>query len=174
MLAGLLAVVAIGARAEDRLVVQVPALLDSSAPIAESVRRDCKIDEMVGRHVYDKVSEKYPGTGQLVDPLKAGPDRVLKLTIVGVLGVGGGAWSGSKAITVRAELEQNSKVYASKLLTRQSGGGAFGGFKGTCSIMERIARALGGDVAAWVPGALSAVPTSAAPAPEKPAGETKQ
>ncbi|HEX7250535.1 MAG TPA: hypothetical protein VF262_09155, partial [Burkholderiales bacterium] len=68
------------------------------------------------------------------------------------------------AISVRADLEQNSKLHASKLLTRQSSGGAFGGMKGTCSIMERIAVALGRDVAAWVPGALATLP-AAAPAP---------
>jgi hypothetical protein len=160
----LLATIALGAHADEKLFVQVPALLDPGAPITESVRRDCDVEGKVGEHVLQRVSAIVPNAVPLSDPRKAGQDRVLKLTIVSVMGVGGGGWSGSKAISVRADLEQNSKVHASKLLTRQSSGGAFGGMKGTCSIMERIAVALGRDVAAWVPGALATLP-AAAPAP---------
>lgn len=170
--APLLLAAAFGAHAQDRLLVQVPALLDPNAPITESVRRDCAVEVKVGEHVFAKVSEKIPGAVPLADPRKAGSDRLLKLTIVNVTGVGGGAWSGSKSITVRADLEQNSKVHATKMLTRQSGGGAFGGMKGTCSIMERIAAALGNDVAAWVPAGLALLPAPAVAVPAA-AGETK-
>jgi hypothetical protein len=156
--AALLTAFALGAHAQDKLFVQVPALLDANAPITESVRRDCNVEAKVGGHIFQKVSEKVPGAEALADPRKAGAERLLKLTIVNVVGVGGGAWSGSKSITIRADLEQNSKVHASKTLTRQSGGGAFGGMKGTCSIMERIAVALGSDVAGWVPAALAMLP----------------
>ena len=162
----LLAAWAFGVQAQDKLLVQVPALLDASAPITESVRRDCDVEGKVGEHVFEKVSAKVPNAEKLPDPRKAGSARLLKVTIVNVTGVGGGGWSGSKSITIRVDLEQNSKVHASKMLTRQSGGGAFGGLKGTCSIMERIAVALGSDVASWMPLGLSMLPAPvAAPAP---------
>lgn len=160
-----LAACASGAHAGDRLLVQVPAQLDPAAPITESVKNKCAVEAKIGELVFKKISEKFPAAEPLADPRKAGADRLLKLTIVNVVGVGGGAWSGSKSITLRADLEQNSKVHASKLLTRQSGGGAFGGMKGTCSIMERIAAALGSDVAAWVPTALAMLPPAGTPAP---------
>jgi hypothetical protein len=187
--AALLATCAFGVQAQEKLLVQVPALLDAGAPITESVRRDCDVEGKVGEHVFEKVGAKVPTAERLADPRKAGGARLLKVTIINVLGVGGGAWSGSKAITIRVDLEQNSKVHASKVLTRQSGGGAFGGMKGTCSIMERIAVALGSDVASWVPTGLAMLPapgaapaSDAAPAAAAPvaapaalpaAGETK-
>jgi hypothetical protein len=154
LLSGALAVaVAPALHADDKLFVQVPALLDSNAPIAEAVKRDCRVEALVGDQVFQRVKERFPGAEQVSDPSKSGSDRTLKLTITGVLGAGGGAWSGSKAITVRAEVIQNAKTIANTTLTRQSGGGAFGGLKGTCAIMERIAVALGRDVAAWLPAA---------------------
>ena len=153
--------------ADDKLFVQVPALLDSNAPIAEAVKRDCRVEALVGDQVFLRVKERFPGAEQISDSGKSRPDRTLKVTIVGVLGAGGGAWSGSKAITIRAEVVQNAKTIANTTLTRQSGGGAFGGLKGTCSIMERIAVTLGKDVAAWVPAAMAMAP---APAPAAASG----
>ncbi len=178
--------------ANDKIVVTVPAILDPSAPIGENVRRECSVETNVGTQIFQKVSERFPGTEQTPNPNQAGSDRiVLKVTIVGVLGAGGGAWSGSKSITIRADVLQNAKVAATRTLNRQSKGWGLGGVNGTCAIMDHIAVALGKDVAAWLPVALqlakleasSAEPSTASPAQEgaasptatdKPASEPKQ
>lgn len=150
------------AHADGKLLVQVPASLDPSAPIGDSVKRECGVESLVGNHVFQKVRERVPETGQIEDVTKAGADKVLKLTLLSVHGAGGGGWSGPKSITIRADVSQNQQVIESKVFQRQSSGGAFGGLKGTCSIMERIAVALGQDVGRWVPGALlgQKVPTT--------------
>jgi hypothetical protein len=57
-------------------------------------------------------------------------------------------------MTVRADLMQSGKVLATTTKERSSGGGAFGGYKGTCQIFGRVAKTLGSDVAAWLPGAM--------------------
>jgi len=160
--------------AQEKIAVLVPAALDSSAPIEESVKRECNVEGMIGNEVFQRVSQRYPGTAQLQNPGQAGDGFVLKVTITGVFGAGGGAWSGHKAISIRADLLQNSKIVATKDLKRQSGGGAFAGFKGTCSIMDRIAVALGKDVAAWMPSALIDVkyaPAQAAQPASRPASQ---
>ena len=108
---------------------------------------------MVGDWVLESVSKKHPGSKKLQQGASAGKDRVLKVTIVNVVGVGGGAYSGPKSMTVRAELLQSGKVMATTTKERTSGGGAFGGMKGTCQIFGRVAKALGSDVAGWLPGA---------------------
>ena len=149
---------AFASNADDRLLVQVPALLDPSAPIEDSVKRDCRVEGRVGDQVYLRVSESHPGAAQISDPAKAGPDRFLKVTILSVMGHGGGSWSGNKAMTIRVDVAQNAKVFASKTLSRQSGGGVLGGVSGTCAIMERIALALGKDVAKWLPDAFKMAP----------------
>lgn len=63
-------------------------------------------------------------------------------------------------------------------MNRQSGGGVFGGVTGTCAIMDRIAAALGRDVAAWLPGAMMILkyekPGADQPAAPKEAEPPKQ
>ena len=76
--------------------------------------------------------------------------RFLKVEILNVEGAGGGAWSGPKSVTIGGSLLVNGKPTASFTARRISGGGAFGGFKGTCDILGRNVKALGQDVANWL------------------------
>jgi len=76
--------------------------------------------------------------------------KVLYLEFTHILGTGGGAWSGSKSVTVRGELKENGEVIGSFIGSRYSGGGAFGGFKGTCDILGRCIKTLGKDIAGWL------------------------
>ena len=64
---------------------------------------------------------------------------------------GGGAWSGPKWLEVMGTLhEGDGDVVASFRAKRFSTGGAFGVFKGNCSIIGRTARAIGEDIAGWL------------------------
>ena len=76
--------------------------------------------------------------------------KVLHVEIVNVIGAGGGAWSGAKSVTVQGELTENSEVIGTFIASRYSGGGMFGGFKGTCSILARCIKTLGSDIAKWL------------------------
>lgn len=159
--------VAQAARAEE-LAVIVPAILDPAAAITEAVKRECGVESRIAEEVFLRVSERIPGAKKISDPPPAtqnGP--LLKITIMGVLGVGGGSWSGPKAIAIRADVVEHAKLIQTTTLRRQSSGGAFGGLSGTCPIMDRIAAALGRDVAGWVPFALRQRPAAAAPAPSQ-------
>lgn len=153
--------------AQEKFAVLVPAVLDPNAPIGEAVKRECGVESKVGTEVYARVAERYPAE-QVASPAQAGDRLTLKVTLLSVVGHGGGGWSGTKAIAIRADLLRDSKVIATRTLNRQSGGGAFGGLTGTCAIMDRIAVALGRDVAAWLPGAMMLIRYEK-PAPEKPA-----
>jgi hypothetical protein len=171
-------VLAAVAHAEERFLVQVPAVYDSTAPVADSVRRECAIESLIGNHVFMQVSATFPKSLQVQAPGKGDREKYLMLTVLAVQGVGGGAWSGGKSITIRADLLQEGKTVSTKVLNRGSRGGAFGGFSGTCQIMERIAGALGRDTAFWLktlaPGAQPSPAIESAPAseqkeqPEKP------
>lgn len=168
LLAGVAALfIANAAGAQEKIAVVMPALLDPNAPIGEAVRRECGVQTSVGTQVFERVSERFPGTVQVQEASQAGQDTaVLKVTLIGVLGAGGGGWSGQKSITLRAEILQGAKVVMARTLSRQSGGGVFGGVSGTCAIMERIAVALGRDVAGWLPSALTMVRMELPPAPK--------
>lgn len=143
---------ATSAGAQEPLLIQ--AVLDPKTHVVEAVKRDCALDTMVGDWVLESVSKKHPGSKKLQQGDKPGKSQVLKVTIINVVGVGGGAYSGPKGMTVRAELMQAGKVLGTTTKERLSGGGAFGGMKGTCQIFGRVAKTLGADVAAWLPGAL--------------------
>jgi len=141
------------AQAEEKILVQVPAILDAGAGVGDAIKRDCSLESLMGSHAFESVNKKFPGSTR-VEKAEGAQGKVLKLTITSVIGAGGGAWSGPKTMTVRAELLQSGKVVASTVKSRSSGGGAFGGMKGTCQIFDRVMTTLGSDVAAWLPDAL--------------------
>jgi hypothetical protein len=156
--------------ANEKFVVMVPAVFDPNAPISDAARRECNVDTNVGTQVFERVGERYPGTARVAKPDPLGEDRTLvKVTLMNVVGHGGGGWSGPKAITIRADLLRGPKVIATRTMNRQSGGGAFGGVMGTCAIFERIAVALGRDVAAWLPAALMSIHYQSTPSEPAPA-----
>ena len=98
LLAGLVALgIAQAPRADEKIAVVVPALLDPSAPIGEKVRQECSVETSLAEQVFLKVSERFPGTEKTKNPNQSEPNSfVVRITLVGVLGAGGGAWSGAK------------------------------------------------------------------------------
>ena len=161
--------------AQKKIAVAVPAILEQAEAIGENVRRECAVQDSVGEEVFRRLSERFPSAGKTPSsgPLPAS-DTVVRVVILGVIGAGGGAWSGAKSITIRAEVLQDAKVVHSTTLTRNSRGGFFGSVKGTCSILDRIAVALGKDVAAWLPAALASAKPAAEPVAESPAPPSKE
>ncbi len=105
------------------------------------VREACKLEDRLSADISSAL-------GQPATTSTAG--AVVRVSIVDVMGVGGGGWTGPKAISIRVELMKDGKVERSTHLTRTTTGGAFGGFKGTCSMLERDSNVLGKDVAKWV------------------------
>lgn len=138
------------AQAKETLRVQVPAAFDEQTPIEPSVKEQCAVDRILGNHVFQKVADKYPGTLQVTDPAKMEKGKVLKLTVLSVQGIGGGGWTGPKAVTVRADLVQDGEVVQTVVKREHSRGGVFGGMRGTCSILEIVAESLGRQVATWL------------------------
>ena len=169
ILAGMALCIPLFSFAGDRLLVQVPAVLDPAAPIARSVKNECGVELLVGNHVFQQVSKRLGGASQIEDIGKAGQEKVLQLTLLNVHGVGGG-WSGPKEIMMRADVLQSDRKIETAVFTRRSSGGMSGGFSGTCLIMERIAVALGKDVATWTAGVMMTHATAIVP-PDMPTAE---
>jgi hypothetical protein len=152
-------------QAKDALRVQVPAAFAEQTPIEPRVKEECAVDSVLGNHVFQKIADKYPGTLQVSDPAKMEKGRVLKLTILSVQGIGGGGWTGAKAVTVRADLLQDGEVVQTAVKREHSRGGMLGGMRGTCSILEIVAESLGRQFATWLVKLDAASPVPAAPAP---------
>ena len=117
--------------------------------VSEAVLNECTLQTRLPTFIED-------GAGRNVEivitdePLDDVTGKVLRLEYINILGAGGGAWSGPKSVTVSGELWENGEVIGSFVASRYSTGGAFGGFKGTCSILGRCIRALGTDIARWL------------------------
>ncbi len=135
--------------AADKLYVQTPADRDKDAPINDKVKQECGIENRVSYFVQESAKEKFD-----VVPSKtladAGNSKALSLTVLGVQGIGGGGWTGSKTITLQGTLRENGEVTGTFIARRSSRGGVLGPVQGTCSIFERNAAALGKDIAAWL------------------------
>lgn len=74
----------------------------------------------------------------------------LILTILSGNTGGGGSWTGSKMLMIRAELERPGAATLSMVKSRAGKGGMFGAVKGTCGILQSVADSLAEDVAAWL------------------------
>jgi len=156
------------AHAEETLYVQVPAVLDEEAPIAAAVQRECNVESTMGNHVFHNVQTRYNGPTQIaVQP----GGRELRLTILGVMGVGPGPWSGTKQISLRADLVQDGTLVTTNVFRREVGGG--GRIRGACALFDIVALRLARDVGSWLPVALSDIPavTSKAPATQQSSTE---
>ncbi len=133
---------------------QTPVHMSSYIPfkkglfVRDAVRKECDLGGKLATHINNYARQYH------VNMMKGGKAktsaRVLKVEIINVHGSGGGAWSGAKSVAIEGKLLENGKVIGTFRGQRSSGGGAFGGFKGTCSILGRTVKALGSDVGLWL------------------------
>jgi type IV pilus biogenesis protein CpaD/CtpE len=64
---------------------------------------------------------------------------------------GGNAFIGHyKSATVAVQYLKDGQVVANTSKTRKSGGGLFGGFKGSCSVLGRTVNTIGADIDKWL------------------------
>jgi hypothetical protein len=128
------------AHAADGVKLLTPVSYASDSAVVPKVREACKLEQRLAEDV----------GSQLAGTTETTQGDVVRVSIVDVMGVGGGGWTGPKAVSIRVDLLKDGQVARSTHLTRTTTGGAFGGFMGTCSMLERDTKVLGKDVASWV------------------------
>ncbi|MBS1229663.1 MAG: hypothetical protein H6R17_2940 [Proteobacteria bacterium] len=131
--------------------LEVPVTYHPNAGVVAAVKQECQIESMLSTRVGSMLGKlNKTGDGTIETGLEASDNTLLRLQITHILGVGGGAWTGPKAITLTAELLENGKVSRKTKINRWSVGGVFGAFKGSCTILERCADAITKDLSRWV------------------------
>jgi len=134
------------AHATTRL--EIPITYMPGASVNEDVKKDCKIEDMLATSVGPMLGKLYKIDNPTVTTgADAGTDPLLRLRITNVLGIGGGAWTGPKNITVLAELLENGQVTQHTKIGQTT---VFGGYKGTCGILEGLAKDISKDLNKWV------------------------
>lgn len=81
-------------------------------------------------------------------PTKEGD--MLKLEILNAMSSGNAFIGHHKSVAVSATLYRNGTVVDTFTSSRDSSGGFMGGFKGSCSVLNRCVNTLGNDIAKWM------------------------
>jgi len=126
--------------------------LSSSIPFAEdsgaseNVKKECKFESRLPEYIRKQAKR---GLKVVVteEPLEDVQGKVLFLETTNVHAPGGGGYSGSKSAIVTGELKENGEVIASVTARRRT---LVGMTPGTCSMLKRIAKKLGEDIADWL------------------------
>ncbi len=121
------------------------------ADIAQKVRTECvKLNDQLAE--FTRVYGGKQGVDvQLVDRIDtSAPGRVLLVEITDAVSMGNAFIGHQKFSKVRGTLFENGEKVASFRGLRNSMGGAFAGYKGSCSVLGRTMEALGKDIAMWL------------------------
>ena len=86
----------------------------------------------------------------VADPKPGSGDNVLLVEIAAAESAGNAFTGHRKSVTVTGKLYQKGKQVATFVDNRVSGGGAFGGYKGSCAVLGRCTVTIGEDIARWL------------------------
>jgi hypothetical protein len=137
--------------------------------IPSNIVEECK---ELGRQLSGSLAAELTKTGaevHRVATLDAAAGPVIDIKISNMVSAGNAFIGHRKSASVWVELRQGSEVLGAKGFTRDTMGGAFAGFKGSCTVLERAVLVLGKDVAQWTQSIPlrtgTTVPAAAASAP---------
>ena len=122
----------------------VPFAEDSE--VSDDVREECKFATQLPQYIKKEAKRKVD-VELSADPLENAEGKVLFLETTNVYAPGGGGFSGSKSAIVSGELKEDGEVIGSITARRHT---LIGMMPGTCSMMKRIAKKLGEDIAVWL------------------------
>lgn len=132
--------------------VQVPAKVAYAAnnEIAGAIKRECPLGEQLSDYIIAYTKEQHVAVRSVESTAADQPGRVLVLEITDAISRGNAFIGHHKATRVRGALYQDGHKVGSFVGERDSMGGAFAGFKGSCSVLGRTVKALGKDIAQWL------------------------
>ena len=134
-----------GSKAPGNADTSVPPATFATSVEAPKVVAECDLQNKLPLWLAEFAPSTAPGAG-------GSTGKVLAMEITHVMGFGGGLYSGPKQIVVKGTLSEGGQVKGSFEAKRTTvTGGAFGGYKGTCSLLHRTAKAVAKDVSEWLP-----------------------
>lgn len=121
------------------------------AEVSRKVRDECTALPTQLAEYTQQFGREFGVEVKLADSVSAKtPGRVLVVEIFDAVSSGNAFIGHSKSTRIRGELFQDGARVAGFKGQRDSMGGAFGGYKGSCSVLGRTVKALGKDVAMWL------------------------
>jgi len=135
----------------DPIIVQSSIPYAADAKIAKNIRTECtKLGTQLAEFT-KQFGKKFEVDVQLTDTLDtAAKGRVLHMEITEAVSMGNAFIGHQKFSSAHGVLFENGKKVAEFDARRQSMGGAFAGYKGSCSVLGRTVKAMGKDIALWL------------------------
>ncbi len=120
------------------------------AEIAGKIMRECKLQTQLPEYI--KIfGAKHGHSIELVDALdEASEGKVLVVEIRDAVSEGNAFLGHHKSTSARGKLLENGVEVANFKVRRNSMGGAFAGYKGSCSVLGRTVKIMGEDIAKWL------------------------
>jgi len=120
----------------------------SNSRVSTAIKQECTLPQALSENIVKKSIAQ--GVKIEVKRNIKSTDIELKIDITDAVSSGNAAIGHSKFIVISGMLIKNGKKYASFKAARHSGGGFFGSYRSSCSVLARITKALGQDTAGWL------------------------
>lgn len=146
-----IALLAAGSAQADVVTLPRSAPWTNEREIASNIRSECQLQTQLPAYIAEYAREEKKIETRFADavsPNDAG--RVLVVEIEEAVSRGNAFIGHQKFTRARGSLYDNGQEVGSFIAQRYSMGGAFAGYKGSCSVLGRTVKAIGKDVAEWM------------------------
>jgi hypothetical protein len=116
--------------------------------VAENIKNECKLGTQLITFI-QAAAEKQGMTVKVGESTPAGGIE-LKVEITDAVSRGNAFTGHRKFASIAGSLTQNGSSIGSFEAARRTGGGMFGGFKGSCGVLARSVNALANDTVRWM------------------------
>ena len=147
---GLIGLLFCGQALAETVVIDDKVGFAKGASIKSAVRNECGLEDKFANFLEQYISDAGMTVVRASSDAAKGVSKRLHVEIDRVGGAGGGGWTGGKMVHAVGTLKENGKIIGSFSVQRSSSGGAFGAFKGTCSLMGRDVKSMARDVSEWI------------------------
>lgn len=120
------------------------------APIAVNIRQECNLNSQLSEFIQSYGQERSIGVARTARINTKEKGNTLHVEIVNAVSQGNAFLGHRKFTQVEGTLYEKGKKIAAFTAARFSGGGFFGGYKGSCSVLGRTVKTLGKDIAGWL------------------------
>ncbi len=135
--------------AAEPVIVAAAIPYDENADIQDKVRLECtELNAQLSAFIQEFARAK--GVEITAGDATANTGRVLRVAITNAISQGNAFLGHAKSSSARGTLYDNGTAVASFRATRNSMGGMFAGYKGSCSVLGRTVRAMGEDIGTWL------------------------
>jgi len=132
----------------DAKTIYISSKAKYDGPIAQNIKSECSIDSQVMTWI-QKYAAKH-NINVIINGKPKANDTVLKVSIIDAISSGNAGMGHNKYVVISGKLYKGKKLKSSFKAARRSGGGYFGAYRSSCSVLGSCAKTLGRDTAGWL------------------------